>query len=98
MEYIYFSTADGGMVDNYDIVRMAKVVSNVDIDAKDFKSIRMFAQCCKGIIKEINPSIKHLVKNGNKVKAVMLHHRRHPEISLRDCKEIMDKIEMRFKR
>lgn len=92
MEYIYFSTIDGDMVDNYDLVRMAKVVNNVDINAEDFEKVRKYAKLCDGICKEINPSIKYLVKNGRKVKAAQIYHRRHPELRLSDCKKIIDEI------
>ncbi len=93
MQYIYFSTVGGDMVDNYELVRMAKVVNNVDIYPTDFEQIRKFAKWCGGIKKEINPSVEYLVKNGRKVKAVMLYHRKHLDVALQDCKRIIDKIE-----
>lgn len=93
MQYIYFSTVDGGMVDNYDIVRMAKVVYDVNIYPTDFVEIRKFANQCEGICKEINPSVKYLVKNGRKAMATMVYHRKHLDISLADCKKVIDDIE-----
>lgn len=92
MQYIYFSTVDGDMVDNYELVRMAKVMNNVNIDAEDFDKVRKLAKMCNGICKEINPSVKYLVEYGRKFKAVQIYHRRHPELSLRDCKDIIDKM------
>ena len=93
MEYIYFSTVDGDMVDNYDLVRMARIVNGYKMNAENFDDIRCYAKSCKGIVKEINPSVKHLVKDGRKVKAVMVYHRRHTEMSLLDCKKFIDKME-----
>ena len=93
MEYLYFSTVDGDMVDNYELVKIARIVHDVNIDAENFVEVRHFARQCEGICQEINPSVKHLIKNGRKYKALMVYHRKHPEISLNDCKKIMDEIE-----
>jgi hypothetical protein len=98
MQYIYFSTVGGDMVDNYELVRMAKVVYDINIYPTDFVEIRKFANQCEGICQEINPSVKHLIKNGRKYKALMVYHRKHPEISLNDCKKIMDEIEENLNR
>lgn len=93
MEYIYFKTVDDDIVDNYELVRIAKIVDDLDIGVNDFEKVRKFAQWCDGIVEEINPSVKYLVKNGKKFTAIKVYHRRHPDMSLPECRREVEKIE-----
>lgn len=69
--YIYFGTYDGELVDQYEIIKMASLVSGKNISSDDFDSIRAYAKTCKGIKNEVKkPSIKFLLEHGNKVKAI----------------------------
>lgn len=97
-DYIYFATIDGGLIDNYDVVKMAKVVHGKDFLASDFESVRGYAKTCKGIKKEINPSIKYLLEHNKKVKAIQIYRRKHEGMGLREAKEIVDKMEENLKK
>lgn len=94
---IYFATIDGSLVANYELAKMAFVVNGVSIEANDLDAIREFAMSCKGILKEVNPSIKVCLKNGDKVKAVMIYRDRHPGMSLQKAKSIIDDMERKMK-
>lgn len=37
MEYIYFSTLDNNLIDNYDIVKAAKLIYGKDIFVDDYE-------------------------------------------------------------
>lgn len=58
--------------------------------------IREFAASCKGILKEVNPSIKVCLKNNDKLKAVMIYRDRHPGMSLKEAKFIIDDMEKKI--
>lgn len=95
---IYFSVSNGSMVDNYEIARAAMLVDGKYIRHDDFKTIRDYAASCDGIIKELNrPSINYLVEHGYKVQAVKLYYDRHSGMTLKECKEVIDKIEADLK-
>lgn len=95
---IYFAVTNGSLIDNYEIARMALVVSGKHIRHDDFESIREYAAYCNGIKKELhNPSVKYLVKHGFKVQAVKIYYEHHPELGLRGSKEVIDKIEEKIK-
>lgn len=95
---IYFAVTNGSLIDNYEIARMALVVSGKYIRHNDFESIRKYATHCNGIKKELpNPSVKYLVKHGFKIQAVKIYYDRHPELGLKGSKEVIDKIEEEIK-
>ena len=95
---IYFAVINGSLIDNYEIARMALVVSGKYIRHDDFESIREYAAYCNGIKKELsNPSVKYLVRHGFKVQAIKIYYDRHPELGLRGSKEVIDKIEEEIK-
>ena len=95
MEYIYFSTLDNNLIDNYDIVKAAKLIYGKDIFVDDYDAIREFAKNCKGIKREIkNPSVKYLIKHGYKTRAVQIYYRKFEGgIRLSEAKAIIDKME-----
>lgn len=96
---IYFAVTNGSLIDNYEIARMALVVSGKYIRHDDFESIREYTTHCNGIKKELhNPSVKYLVKHGFKVQAVKIYYDRHPELGLKGSKEIIDKMEEEMNR
>lgn len=94
MNEIYFGTTDGDLLDGYDIAKIAYVTTGEKISLGDFEHMREFSKTCKGITKEIkNPSVKKLIKNGHKIKAVKIYYKKHSGISLKEAKEIVDSIE-----
>lgn len=93
---IYFAANDGKLVTNYELAKMAFVVNGVFIKADNLDMIREFAASCKGILKEVNPSVKVCLKNGDKVKAVMIYRDRHPGMSLKEAKSIIDDMEKKM--
>lgn len=88
---IYFGTLDGDLVTNFELARIAKIVDGREIDYNDLLSIKAYADICRGIVGEVeNPSVKFLIRHGHKVKAVQIYHRQNPEVSLTECKKIVD--------
>lgn len=93
MNYVYFSTTDGALLDNFDIARASFIVDGNHIDYNDLDAIRNYTMKCKGIKKEIKtPSIKYLIKRGFKLQAVKVYKRSHPDKSLSEVKKIVDSI------
>lgn len=99
MEYIYFSTLDNNLIDNYDIVKAAKLIYGKDIFVDDYDAIREFAKNCKGIRREIkNPSVKYLIKHGYKTRAVQIYYRKFgSKIRLSEVHEIINNMEKEMK-
>lgn len=89
---IYFTTTSGKLVDNYDIAKAA-IINGDTIDEYDFDDVRKYAATCKGIIKEINPSIKVCLQNGDRITAIKLYYLRHPGIALKDARNAIDEME-----
>lgn len=96
MENIYFTTTNGTLVNNYDIAKTA-IINGDYIDNNNFEEVRKYAGTCKGIVREINPSIKKCLQNGEKVTAVKLYYTRHPGIGLKEAKEAVDIMEAKMK-
>ena len=93
MNDIYFGTIDGGLITNFELANMAKVVDGNDIDYNDLEAVREYAKTCKGIKGEVkHPSVKWLLEHGQKAMAVKIYYRRHPELGLMGSKEIIDKM------
>lgn len=93
---IYFTTTSGKLVNNYDIAKAA-IINGITIDEHNFDDIRKYAVTCKGIIKEINPSIKVCLRNGDRITAIKLYYLRHHGIALKDAKDAIDMIEAKMK-
>lgn len=90
---IYFGTTNGRLIDNFDVAKAAFIVEGKRIEYSDHDAIRQYAASCKGIKKEIeNPSVKYLVKRGFKFQAIKVYKQSHPEMSLGEVKEIIEKI------
>lgn len=97
MNYIYFGTIDGSLVTNYELSTMSKIVNGKQIPADDLEAIREYAKTCKGVKKEIrNPSVKFLLKHGEKYKAIFLYYKMHPQLSVTDAKKIIDEMEKKM--
>ena len=93
MEYIYFVTYDGDLIDNHDIARMARIIEGKKINFNDFDKIREFAKFYKGIEKEIKePSLKWLVANGHKMKAARIRYRQYPEEGIEAAIKFVDNL------
>ena len=93
---IYFTTTNGKLVTNHDIVKAA-IINGDCIDEYNLDEVRKYASTCKGVVKEINPSIKVCLQNGDKITAVKLYYYRHPGIGLKDAKNIIDDMEAKMK-
>lgn len=96
MENIYFTTTNGKLVNNYDIAKAA-IINGDCIDDNNFEEVRKYASTCNGIVREIKPSIKKCLQNGEKVTAVKLYYIRHPGIGLKEAKEAVDIMEAKMK-
>lgn len=93
---IYFTTTSSKLVNNYDIAK-AVIINGDTVDEYNFDDVRKYAATCKGIIKEINPSIKVCLQNGDRVTAIKLYYLRHHGIALKDAKDAIDMIEAKMK-
>ena len=93
---IYFTTTTGKLVTNHDIVKAAIINGDI-VDEYDLDNVRKYASTCKGIVKEINPSIKVCLQNGDKITAVKLYYYRHPGIALKAAKNVIDDMEAKMK-
>ena len=93
---IYFTTTSGKLVNNYDIAKAA-IINGDTVDGYNLDDVRKYASTCKGVVKEINPSIKVCLQNGDKITAVKLYYYRHPGIALKDAKNIIDDMEAKMK-
>lgn len=93
---IYFTTTSGKLITNHDIAKAA-IINGDCVDAFNLDDVRKYAETCKGIVKEINPSIKVCLQNGEKVAAVKLYYYRHPGIGLKEAKNAIDEMESKMK-
>ena len=93
---IYFTTMSGKLVTNHDIAKAAIINGDI-VDEYDLDNVRKYASTCKGIVKEINPSIKVCLRNGDKITAVKLYYYRHPGITLKDAKNVIDDMEEKMR-
>lgn len=93
---IYFTTTSGKLVNNYDIAKAA-IINGITIDEHNFDDVRKYAATCKGIIKEINPSIKVCLRNGDRITAIKLYYLRHPGIALKDARNAINEMEEKMK-
>ena len=94
MNKIYFATKDGGIVDNHDIAKAALIVAGTKIDCEDLDEVRLFAFTCNGVCREVeNPSVKYLVANGFKTKAVSLWRDKHPGSTLKEAYIAVNRME-----
>ncbi len=94
---IYFADNDGKLITNRELARMAFVVNGKYIDEDDLVAIREYASSCKGIYKEVNPSIKVCLKNGEKVKAIMIYRDRHPGCGIKKAKDVIEDMEAKLR-
>lgn len=93
---IYFTTTSGKLVNNYDIAKTA-IINGDTVGEYNFDDVRKYAATCKGIIKEINPSIKVCLRNGDRITAIKLYYFRHRGIELKDARNAIDKMEEKMK-
>lgn len=93
---IYFTTTSGKLVNNYDIAKVA-IINGDTVDGYNFDDVRKYAAACKGIIKEINPSIKVCLQNDDRSTAIKLYYLRHHGIALEDARDAIDEMEEKMK-
>lgn len=99
INYIYFSTANGDYVDNYDIARTFHILNGTTIDPLDFDTVRDIADQYDGIVEEIKkPSVEHLIKRGHKIRAVKVFYDEHPELGLESAREAVKHLAKSLKR
>ena len=96
MNDIYFTTTSGKLITNHDIA-MAAIINGDTVDERNLEEVRKYASTCKGIVKEINPSIKVCLQNGNKVTAVKLYYYRHPGITVKDALNVINEMEEKMR-
>ena len=94
---IYFATTEGGLVTNRDVAKMAFVVNGDYVDEDNLDEVREYTKKCRGITKEVNPSIKMCLRNHENVKAIIIYRDRHPDIGLKEAKDAVDMIEAKMK-
>lgn len=92
MNDIYFTTTSGKLITNHDIAKAA-IINGDTVDAYNLDDVRKYASTCKGIVKEINPSIKVCLQNGDRSTAIKLYYRRHPEITIKDAQKVINEME-----
>lgn len=99
MSKIYFltKTKSGLLMDNDDIARAHYIMNGKWINPDNFDEVREVAKTCKGIEREINPSVKRLIKDGNMARAIMVYRDRHPGMGLIEAKNAVDKIAEKMK-
>lgn len=91
MKNLYFARKDGALIDSNQIKNMALVVFGKRL--KTDAEIRSFAKECKYISYEVKkPSIKYLLKNGYKLRAIMLCKELN-DIPFSEASKIVEKIE-----
>ena len=93
---IYFTTTSGKLITNHDIAKAATINGDT-VDEYNLDDVRRYASTCKGVVKEINPSIKVCLQNGDKFTAVKLYYHRHTGIALKDAKNVIDEMEAKMK-
>lgn len=92
MSKIYFATDDNSIIDSDYIKKVVKIVTGKDIHDAD--SIRQFAKFCGGIVKEVKkPSVKFLLKHGDKISAIRLYRDTHDGISLKGAMDAVNQIQ-----
>ena len=94
---IYFVTIKGTLVTNRDVAKMALAVNGDSVDEDNLDEVREYTKKCKGITKEVNPSIKMCLRNHEKIKAIRIYYDRHPGISLVEAKDAVELIEARMR-
>lgn len=98
MEKIYFATIDNDVIDNFAVSRLALMHDAVRIRHDDVDTLRSYVTVCDGIIREIkNPSIEYLLRNGHKVSAIKVYRDKHPNKSLLDIRNAINRIEEKMK-
>lgn len=94
---IYFELMDGSLIDNYQLANIAYICSGHKIAPTDFDSLRAVSLMCDGIKREIkNPSIKYQLKLGNRVTAIKLYRDRHPDCSVRQAYDTINRMAEQF--
>ena len=98
MKKIYFKTIDDTLIDNYKLAEIFRIICGKAIDPDDWLFIRTFAAKCDGIVKEIKkPSVRYLLKRGQKYRAIALYHDLHPDCTLAKAREIVEEMEKEMK-
>lgn len=99
MKKIYFATKDGGIVDSYDLAKASLIIAGEGLDCENLDAVRRFALACAGVVREVdNPSVKYLVANGFKVKAVSLWRDKHPGSTLKEAYSAVNRMEKNLTR
>ena len=94
MKKIYFYTIEGKIVSNYDIASAARNINGEILYPSDLDAVRKYAETCKGIKEEITePTVEIFLEAKCKAEAICFFREEHPELSLKEAKEAVDKLE-----
>lgn len=94
---LYFATKDNDVVFKSDIIKAYFLKTGIKIAYDDVDRIRLAAASMAGIERELKrPSPVFLVKHGHECAAVRVYRDIH-ECSLREAKDIIDKMVEEFK-
>ena len=94
---IYFAAVTGKLVTNHDIAKAALINGEDYVDENNLNEVREYAKKCKGIAKEVNPSIEMCLQNHQKVMAVILYREKHPGMGVKEAYDTVDLIEAKLK-
>lgn len=94
LKEIYFELENKKLITDSRIIEIAYVHGLVEIQNDDYDSIRDYAKSCKGIVREIeHPSVKQCIINGDKFHAVKIFYDTHPDIGLKESRDIINEME-----
>lgn len=94
---LYFATKDNDIVFSADVIKAYYLKTGIKIDRDDVDRIRFVVASMAGIERELKrPSPVFLVKHGYVAAAVRVYRDIH-ECSLREAKDIIDKMVEEFK-
>ena len=94
---LYFATKDNDIVFSADVIKAYYLKTGIKIDPDDVDRIRLIAASMAGIERELKrPSPVFLVKHGHICAAVRVYRDIH-ECSLREAKDVIDKMVEEFK-
>lgn len=94
LKEIYFELVNKKLITSSKLVEIAYVHSLVEIPNDDYDRIRDYAKTCEGIVREIeHPSVKQCIINGDKFHAVKIFYDTHPDIGLKESRDIVNEME-----
>ncbi len=97
MPDLYFARTDNNVAFSRDIINAHYLVTGYKIESYEHDKIRAVASRMSGIVRELqNPSPEFLVRHGYLVSATKVYRDTH-DCTLREAKDVVDKIAERLK-